>query len=58
MDFTRDLIMRAHVANITIPTGYSVVSSELCKICAQLLKILSHNKAVFGRFYASIIDSF
>ena len=38
-----------------VPPGLSTLREELGHICGTLLRLVSHNRAVFGSYYATII---
>lgn len=42
---------------IKVPTGLSALQSNLSCITGQFLRLVSHNRAVFGEYYADIINT-
>ncbi|KAL3884124.1 hypothetical protein ACJMK2_030346 [Sinanodonta woodiana] len=46
-----------HTEPLKVPPGMSVVEKELSQICGSFLRLISHNRAVFGSFYAEIIGA-
>lgn len=42
---------------LKVPVGMSVMEQELSEICGQFLRLISHNRSVFGNFYADIIGT-
>ena len=42
---------------LKVPVGMSVMEQELAEICGQFLRLISHNRSVFGNFYADIIGT-
>ena len=39
-----------------VPPGLSSTASELSRVGGQLLRIVSHNRAVFGAHYTEILE--
>ncbi|KAK3593201.1 hypothetical protein CHS0354_002727 [Potamilus streckersoni] len=46
-----------HTEPLKVPPGLSVVEKELSQICGSFLRLISHNRAVFGSNYAEIIGA-
>ena len=42
---------------VKIPAGLSAMEKELSEICGRFLRLIAHNRAVFGLYYAEIIGS-
>lgn len=42
---------------VQVPPGLSALQEELAHICGTLLRLVSHNRAVFGEYYAEIIHN-
>ncbi|XP_013395437.1 T-complex protein 11-like protein 1 [Lingula anatina] len=56
LDFIRDTLMSNHRSPLKIPPGLSAVEHELSEVCGQFLRLIAHNKAVFGYWYSDIIS--
>lgn len=54
--FILQLISTNQPQRVQLPAGLSAVSEELNKVCGQFLRLISHNRAVFGMHYAEIIE--
>ena len=39
-----------------VPPGLSSTSAELARVGGQLLRLVSHNRAVFGAHYTEILE--
>ena len=39
-----------------VPPGLSSTSTELARVSGQLLRLVSHNRAVFGAYYTEILE--
>lgn len=39
-----------------VPPGLSSTSAELARVGGQLLRLVSHNRAVFGDYYTEILE--
>ncbi|KAL5010966.1 hypothetical protein ScPMuIL_013271 [Solemya velum] len=42
---------------LKVPAGFSVVEKGLIQVCGQFLCLISHNRSVFGSYYAGIIGA-
>ncbi|KAI0209793.1 T-complex protein 11-like protein 1 [Lamellibrachia satsuma] len=56
MAFIHSLISQPQSRDVQLPPGFSAVSEELSHICGQFLRLVSHNRAVFGSYYTDIIS--
>ncbi|KAJ8315429.1 hypothetical protein KUTeg_007579 [Tegillarca granosa] len=56
-DFIKQILSSQHKEPMKVPPGFSVVESELSKLSGQFLRLISHNRAVFGIHYADIINT-
>ena len=50
-------LLSAQPGRVQLPPGVSAVSDELSRVCGQFLRLVSHNKAVFGSYYGEIINA-
>lgn len=41
---------------LKVPTGFSAVEKELSQMLGQFLRLISHNRSVFGPHYSDIIS--
>lgn len=57
IDFIQQTLFSKLTEPLKIPAGMSVMEKELSQICGQFLRLISHNKSVFGQYYASIIGT-
>ncbi|XP_050390427.2 T-complex protein 11-like protein 1 [Patella vulgata] len=57
MDFIREAIKTKHVSSLKVPTGFSAVESKLSQVLGKFLRLISHNRSVFGVYYAEIIGA-
>ncbi|VDI19778.1 Hypothetical predicted protein [Mytilus galloprovincialis] len=55
-DFILHIISQRHSAPLKVPPGFSVVETELGKICGQFLRLISHNRATFSSYYTDIAN--
>lgn len=55
--FIQQALFHRHMEPIKVPAGMSVMEQELSQICGQFLRLISHNRSVFGNFYADIIGA-
>lgn len=42
-------------SELQIPTGFTAVTEELKHVVGQFVRLVSHNRQVFGNYYADII---
>lgn len=57
MDFIQQVLCSKHKSPLKVPVGMSVMDKELSQICGQFLRLISHNRSVFGHYYADIIGA-
>ncbi|KAL4233545.1 T-complex protein 11 [Mactra antiquata] len=57
LDFIQQVLASEHKNPLKVPAGMSVMDKELSEICGQFLRLISHNKSVFGHYYADIIGA-
>ena len=53
--FLRDVLSSSRPNESQVPTGCSAVTQELSHVTGQFLRLASHNRSVFGNYYAAII---
>ena len=54
-EFIQQSITSPTAAPLRIPPGLSSLQTELTAITGQFLRLVSHNRAVFGEYYTDII---
>lgn len=54
-EFIEGIIMSQNASPVQIPSGLSVFSEELLSLTGQFVRLVTHNRAVFGEYYADII---
>lgn len=42
--------------DIQIPTGFSLLSTEITELCGQFLRLVNYNRSVFGSYYADLVQ--
>lgn len=57
ISFIQQALFSRLVEPLKVPAGMSVMEQELSQICGQFLRLISHNRSVFGNFYADIIGA-
>ncbi|ESO89190.1 hypothetical protein LOTGIDRAFT_106210, partial [Lottia gigantea] len=57
LDFIREAIKTKHVSSLKVPAGFTAVETELSGVLGQFLRLISHNRSVFGVYYAEIIGA-
>ncbi|XP_071112686.1 T-complex protein 11-like protein 1 [Haliotis cracherodii] len=55
--FIKGSITSRHTEPLKVPAGYSVFQTELSQMLGRFLRLVSHNRSVFGVHYANIIGS-
>nr|XP_045621954.1 T-complex protein 11-like protein 1 isoform X2 [Procambarus clarkii] len=55
MEFIGILMSSTTARPVQIPPGLSILQEELAHICGTLLRLVTHNRSVFGEYYADII---
>ena len=54
--FLRDVLSSSRPeVDARVPTGFSSVTKELSHVTGQFMRLVSHNRSVFGGYYAAII---
>ncbi|XP_076467122.1 T-complex protein 11-like protein 1 [Babylonia areolata] len=53
---TRQCISRCSMDSLKVPAGFSAVEKELSQVLGQFLRLISHNRSVFGPHYSHIIS--
>jgi hypothetical protein len=54
-EFIQQSITSPTAAPLRIPPGLSSLQTELTAIAGQFLRLVSHNRAIFGEYYTNII---
>lgn len=54
-DFFLQIIQSSTAAPLKVPSGLSSLQQELTEIAGQFLRIVSHNRTVFGIYYTDIV---
>lgn len=57
LDFIQQALFSKLTEPLKVPAGMSVMEKELSQICGQFLRLISHNRSVFGQYYANIIGA-
>lgn len=57
MEFIKESISNNKVDPLKVPTGFTAVEKELSEMLGQFLRLISHNRSVFGPHYSDIISS-
>ncbi|KAL8606787.1 hypothetical protein ACOMHN_049616 [Nucella lapillus] len=55
LSFVRECISTQRVDSVKVPAGFSAVEQEVSQILGQFLRLISHNRSVFGPHYSNII---
>ena len=55
MEFIGTLLSSTTARPVQMPPGLSTMQEELAHICGTLLRLVTHNRNVFGEYYADII---
>lgn len=56
MDFIKNSISTRRMEPLKVPVGFSAVEKELSQVLGQFLRLISHNRSVFGPHYSDIIS--
>ncbi|KAK7503280.1 hypothetical protein BaRGS_00005545 [Batillaria attramentaria] len=56
MHFIKESIPTRRMEPLKVPVGFSAVETELSQILGQFLRLISHNRSVFGPYYSDIIS--
>ncbi|KAG7153981.1 T-complex protein 11-like protein 1 [Homarus americanus] len=57
MEFIGILMSSTTARPVQIPPGLSTLQEELAHICGTLLRLVTHNRSVFGEYYADIVSN-
>ncbi|XP_041352522.1 T-complex protein 11-like protein 1 [Gigantopelta aegis] len=57
LSFIKESIISQQVQSLKVPVGFSAVECELTKHLGNFLRLISHNRSVFGAYYADIIST-
>ncbi|XP_023215903.1 T-complex protein 11-like protein 1 isoform X1 [Centruroides sculpturatus] len=57
LTFIEEVMTSQTASPVKVPTGLSVLQSNLSCTTGQFLRLVSHNRAVFGEYYADIINT-
>lgn len=57
MEFIAVLMSSTTARPVQMPPGLSSLQEELAQICGTLLRLVTHNRSVFGEYYAEIITN-
>lgn len=57
MEFIGTLLSSTTARPVQMPPGLSTLQEELAHICGTLLRLVTHNRNVFGEYYADIITN-
>jgi hypothetical protein len=55
-NFMKELMVSGCRSPMKLPPGLSAVETELSQVTGQFLRLVSHNRSVFGLYYADIIS--
>lgn len=55
--FVKTTLSSEHKTPLQLPQGLSSVGQELSELCGALMRLIAHNRAVFGPHYSDIIES-
>ncbi|XP_014662644.1 PREDICTED: T-complex protein 11-like protein 1 isoform X2 [Priapulus caudatus] len=55
MEFIKHVTTTTTASPIKVPPGLAAMSVELMQVSGQFLRLVSHNRSVFGQYYANII---
>ncbi|XP_076043222.1 T-complex protein 11-like protein 1 isoform X2 [Oratosquilla oratoria] len=58
LEFISTLISSTTSQPVQMPPGLSTLQEELKHICGTFMRLISHNRAVFGDYYADIITQY
>ncbi|XP_063608808.1 T-complex protein 11-like protein 1 [Penaeus indicus] len=57
MEFIGTLLSSTTARPVQMPPGLSTLQEELANICGTLLRLVTHNRNVFGEYYSDIITN-
>lgn len=55
MEFIATLMSSTTASPVQMPPGLSTLQEELAHICGTLLRLVTHNRSVFGEYYVDIL---
>lgn len=55
MEFIATLMSSTTARPVQMPPGLSTLQEELAHICGTLLRLVTHNRSVFGEYYVDIL---
>lgn len=55
MEFIATLLSSTTARPVQMPPGLSTLQEELAHICGTLLRLVTHNRSVFGEYYVDIL---
>ena len=55
MEFIAILLSSTTASPVQMPPGLSTLQEELAQICGTLLRLVTHNRSVFGEYYVNIL---
>ena len=55
-EFLSAIISSTTATPMKVPPGLSSTSAELARLGGQLLRLVCHNRAVFGAYYTEILE--
>lgn len=58
IEFLKLIISSPTAAPEKLPPGLSSLQKEVFSVAGNFLRIVSHNRSVFGQYYIDIIDAF
>ena len=57
MEFVSIIMNSTTARPVQMPPGLSTLQEELAHICGTLIRLVTHNRSVFGEYYADIITN-
>lgn len=58
LEFISTLMISTTAQPVQMPPGLSTLQEELAHICGTLLRLVSHNRSVFGEYYVDILTDY
>lgn len=55
LEFISTLMISTTASPVQMPPGLSTLQEELAHICGTLLRLITHNRSVFGEYYVDIL---
>lgn len=56
LEFVEGVSLSNSASPVQIPTGLSILQQELSSLTGSFMRLIAHNKAVFGEYYHEIIS--